>query len=382
MPQIWPFKPRNNYIETLGWLTDITETQEREQRFAMRGGVPRQNITITHTLTGPQLNAAETQFRLATDGQFLLPDWPLMEQLPATEPSSAPSLPLAPELAATLAPGSQGLLWQDNGNWEVVTVEGEDSAGVSVQALGRSFASPFFVPLRPAQATSPLQTSRSAQPLIDTQADFLFLDGEDIGQSSYPQLNGHDVITDCARIGGGSFSETTGHRFSEFDADIGYPELDKQRTPVDATGNMRWHVFGRAEVLKLRQFLYSRRGRQKAFWLPSFKNDFALAQQITPTDTQLAVYAPAGIAQLPATDFYLTTPDRTALHVIAASQTTTPAGRPLLVLDLSAPAGTSVSTTQNLSYLRLHRFDNDNIAITHNGRAGTVCAVACKQITA
>ena len=58
------------------------------------------------------------------------------------------------------------------------------------------------------------------------------------------------------------------------------PEVSTQKT---------WMFENAAGSFKLRKLLYALRGRQRSFWLPTFRHDFLLAAQIGASSTNLEV---------------------------------------------------------------------------------------------
>jgi hypothetical protein len=64
-----------------------------------------------------------------------------------------------------------------------------------------------------------------------------------------------------------------------------------------------WSAFGRAEVGEQRNFLYSRRGRFKGIWVPTFSSDLRLVAQIGPAEVNIDVEA-CGLTQFVGADVH------------------------------------------------------------------------------
>jgi hypothetical protein len=332
-------------------------------------------MLFTHTLSDYQYQGARALIRSATDGRFLIPDWPLAINVGAVSSGSHVSVDYGSPYAE-LTDGDLALLWESVDKYEPVVIESADSAdGFVLDSSAASYESAYLIPLREAIAPDGLDTDRAAGPVLQSSIEFILTDSTDQGQSSYPKYLGDDIIDDCPVIASATFSEPIQYEFDEVDPGVGYPSLFRSRTPSLEKFSMRWHVFTPADVYTLRRFVHSRRGKWKAFWLPSYRPDLQLAQSIGPSDTSLTVYAPAGVTDLGDDTF-----DVQIAGLYNKRITSYSVSGGTLILNFSGSLGVSLGTSAKVSYLRKVRFDADRIEFNHSANAGVICSVPCVEV--
>ncbi|MFN4063441.1 MAG: hypothetical protein ACK4JA_04540, partial [Parazoarcus communis] len=204
----------------------------------------------------------------------------------------------------------------------------------------------------------------------------------DDAATSYPQYRGHDVMTDCPKIGGGALSEGVVWPVEIIDSQLGRFAAVRERTTPDATFTMRWRVFGACAASSLRAWLHSRRGRQRAFWLSSRGRDFLPADDLVAADTEITVQALPALDALARESFdvELVTTAGAMLHRQVTGWRLDSNGN--VVLELAEPIGADIPATavRRLSWLRCVRFDADRIELTHRAAAGVEVAVPCVEV--
>jgi len=368
----WPFKPRTPVLEALQWSTDIFLAKAAEQRVALRVQ-PRRIFSYAHTLTDEEVNFARVLVRNTQGQGFYVPDWTQAEQVGTILSGAEVTLPVDLSVATY---GTKALVWESVYQYEVVDVT-EDSTGFLEADVSESYGSAWVMPVFYGDAPDGFSVDRLGKSLNGCNIQFVLTECEDISAALYPTYRGHEVITDCPVTGGDTFAESTGYELSTFDNVVGDEEYIRARDYIQHTFQMRWHRFTRADVYSLRQWLHSRKGRQKAFWLSSFGKDLTPASSISGTTLQ--VYNDI-LARPAPFDLEIVGKSTHRVQVTAAATGADVNGRPTANLTLDTSVTEDLSDIQRISYLMCARFDADRIELEHAAKGGTVVQVPCREI--
>jgi len=375
MSTAWPFEPLSGVIEELEWLTDIIPSKAGEQRIALRTA-PRRTFNLSHILTDYQALSARTLIIGAqADGGFLAPDW---AQATAHGPQAAgTNIPFT--APANVIMGDQALLWESDILNEVITIT-TDSNGTHIDVT-LSYTDALLIPLWGAHSANGVAIERSGAQLNAVSIALTTYEHMDVGASTYAQYLSNDIVPDCAKIDG--LSESVDWQKSEFDNSTSITEYLRARTTADVKYTMSWRVTTPEEYYELLQWLHSRRGRQKVFWLSSRGHDFELSTA-TISGTSILVYRRPGLTALDLADFHIDITNAAGVSiyrmVTAVTVTSSLNGRARLALTISASA--SVSSPRRISMMRLTRFDADRIELDHRAGEGTTVKVPCIEVAA
>lgn len=370
---VWPFEPLTPLLESNQWLTDIIQSKTNEQRFAMRQN-PRQSFLFTHSLDDSQYQAARSLLR--ANESFYVPDWTVRHHVGAIEPSSLDLISYGLPYMG-IRDGDKALLWESSSLYEIVTVIQADSSDVFyLDSVTNNYSSAYFMPLRTGQSIDGLIGSRTAQPRTVVQIEFELTDSEDIGDSNYSQYQSDDLISECPIVAAQVFSEGAAYPLRSIDPAINYPELLRRRDQMEFTTVMRWHVFSDVDLYSLRQFIHSRRGRWKSFWLSSFRSDFVLSSAIGAADNSIAITVAGGVTDLGVTSFDIEIAGTYRRRVTSYSVDS----NGVLILNINSPTGAALGTDSRVSRLRHLRFDADRIEFNHAASGGVSVSVPCREV--
>lgn len=375
MPQIWPFKPQEQFTETLEWRTDVFRAKSAEQRIALRTA-PRRTFSFSPILTDIHYSAARSMVRDATS--FYVPDWTQRVAVGTVSPGSDVSI--SPDLTGIdLSNGDRAILWESLDSFEAVNLTIDSADNVTIDSVVNSYTNPYLMPLVEAKAPNGLNADRIPVGFNRVSIDFEVFDNDDLGATSYSQYRGHDVISDSPVISSGTFAETLLWPVGTLDNEVSTPSHLRSRDIPDLTFQMRWHVTGMANSYTVRQWLHSRRGMQKAFWLSSHGSDLTLAATIGASDTVITVERPTGMNTLSRTDFDIEVLNGGTSYYrrvtgVATNTTDT------LDLTIDSSLGVEVANPNRISYLRCARFNADRIEIIHRAKGGMSVAVPCIEI--
>lgn len=370
--RVWPFKPRASIIESLEWSTDIFRAKASEQRTALRTQ-PRRVFQYEHFFRDETSNYARTLIRNAQGGSgFWVPDW---TQATAVDPITAGSdVSISLDLSAVHF-GDNALIWESTTKHEVVAVSQGSPENTLIGDVTLSYTSPIVMPVWQGDAPEGLGVERTPAHINNAVISFVLSDDYDISASSYPTYRSHDVLTDSPIISTGAFAEVEGYPVETLGNSVGDLYFLRSRDVVDFTFQMRWHVLTKAQTYSLRQWLHSRKGRQKAFWLSTNAKDLEChaISGTTVTVFNDILARPLGYdieVVSGGTSYY-----RRVTNVAAGSDVS---GRP--TVDLTVDSSLPVSDADRVSYLVCSRFDADRIELRHSAGEGVVVAVPCREI--
>ena len=343
----WPFKPRAELIEACEWLTDVSQSYDTEERASLRE-IPLREFTLTH-IAGEEL---QTQARTLARSvrTILVPEWPRQIIGDAYEGASVP------------LPDGPVLVWRSETDYDQTEVYG----GV-MGTIARNSYGVRILPLLVCRITDGWGNQRPAGKWAEMSLGVQTADGaDDSDDSLYPLYDGLSLVTDRVVIGSGSATEGVTWSVESIDNGIALPVDVRESSFAEERYTVRWYK-SRADYPALRAWIYSRRGRWLAFWLPSWVDDvqnpervggYILADTYRTDETRLAIVIGGTIYP------------REVLSATLVS------GRWQIQLDSAIPAG----TIEKIMYLRRVRFNADRIEFRHAAAEGVSVAVQCVQV--
>lgn len=290
MPRLWPFPVRQPVIEVLEWNTDTLITEAAEQRIALRT-VPRSILTVSHLLNASDLARAAELARAGLVDKLTVPLWHLAR--PAAAPINVVDVTIFADTSqATFEAPGQAVIAADGGEGYLVEVSAifPDRLELAVPA-GVSLVHPVVAPVGIGILTRPLEIDRRRQGLGTVTGTFTLQTGTDLSASSYATHLGVDVLTDPAVLRQ-PLGETLGQTVEFIDNGFGPIVIEPLLTHVQRRSTITLIDRG-ARRWSRRRWLYSLRGRQRAFWLPTWGRELALQAPLASSSTSVIVAATA-----------------------------------------------------------------------------------------
>ncbi len=385
MTAVWPFKPRQDIVETLEWLTDVHRCKRAEYRRCKRPQ-PRTEYQYKYLLDEVDYGAARELARIVGGDPVLVPDWINATHVPTISPGTV-SLPVDITYApAYKGVGSSVLIFSSLSSYEVVTLTGWGSGTISITATAQGHTNPEVIPLRVGTLPQEFAGDRGPHRYVAASTRFLCVDTEDLNGSyvgiGYPTYLGNSVVTDPIEI----INSVQDHIVREVDT------IDSKTGPIynyplysapTQAAVLAWTLQSALELWNLRVWLHTRRGRCKQFWTSSWNNDVLVSYDVNTGDTALQIVAMGFAAKyaLPV-DMAITALDGSMQFVRITAASADAAGHSYLTL--STPfVGTSIAATNILktSKLTLARLAADRIDIQHlPGRQATVVAATTEVL--
>lgn len=386
--QFWPFIPQIEVTETLEWLTDILPTKTGEQRICLRQD-PRQGLQFRHFWTPQQFSKAQTLAAGSGSSEIRVPLWQYNVEAGAI-PAGATALTFDTTTGEYFS-GALLVVWDADDKWEVAVTEEVTPSGVILSApLTNSYTRAVVAPVKAFWFNQAMDATRGATEVVRAAVYFLSTDASTLpgGMANpYPQVAGHDVLTDQPALVG-TIQDRLARQVEWVDPGLGIRHAVAVRDYVDSSFQMGWDLLTREDLWRLRHWLYSRRGRQVGFWLPTWNEDLVLASSISSASATQFTVKSIGAA---APEWQTIHPGRRIRFRLTnggvyyrqiQSVITGPAGTEQINIFGTIGFTATPSQVLGIDFLDFARLDADRVEIKHRAAKGASLLVPVKRIPA
>jgi hypothetical protein len=372
-PRLWPFPAAQGVSEVLEWRTDVLQARAGEQRIALRSR-PREIVTVQHRCDALAIARAAELARAGFADDWLIPLWHLALQPDADLAQGDSEVLLDTESSDFRAPGL-AVLAVDGGDGRLVEI-------AAVQADRLILAEPLILqlpsititarrvtvaPVRAGVLAFGVEIARRRQNDGTVGATFLLHDPPDLTAPVLPSYLGRPVQTDPSLI---RTPITASLRRAVEYVDNGYgPVVVEPLRDVFERGEaITLKAYGAAERMALRRWLWSLRGRQASFWLPTWGRELQLRATMTSGSTQMRVASVTALAAYVGRKILLEMPGGLRFRTINAAVTEGLDHR----LTLSSNLGEPVPIGTKVHFLTLVRSGADRVEIQQGAVASEV----------
>lgn len=379
--RLWPFIPQREFREVLEWNTDILQSKNSEQRLALRT-LPRQRLGFQHLLDPRQFSTAKALVAEAGHEVMHVPLWMYIRRLGSIA-SGLSSLPADTDNEEYVA-GGKAVVWEDEWTYEIVDVT---AASGGVLTLGApttgTYSDAYLCPLREFRMAQAMDASRGASDIQRTQVYFQSTDTVALGNpAASATYLGHDVLEERPTILG-DMNDRLVRDVKVVDSSLGLIDVQPTLNYLDSTSQMGWDTLSRVELAELRRWLYSRRGKQVGFWMPTWNNDLTLLSDIAAGSLTINVrsigYSSAfGVRDIEIRPFSGTV---RRLRITGGSPGAEP-GTETLLLGEAAGFILAANDVESVSFLDFSRLDADRIEIRHRSAQGASILVPIAKVPA
>lgn len=369
MPTLWPYPARGTITERLGWLTDVMEASSGvEQRHAIRV-FPRRSFEFDVLLAGRDARAAEHALHGNAAGEWYVPVWMDAERLSAQANSGSTTLPADTALRDYHADGYVALIDPLRPHvgevCQIVSLTG--SALTLADPLAATWAQySTLVPLRLARVQGAPRLARFTGDSWYGRLRFACVDDTTWSAASETTYRSLPVMEHRTNWDADPTREL-GSKVATVDSGIGAPAVFPFAGTPAATQGHRWLCDGRTEADTLRQWLFARRGRLSAFWLPSWVRDLEPLATIDAADTTIDVQHcgyTAHIAQdIGRRDVRIRTRAGTTYYRRITTAAVIDADTERLTLSSALGVTLTLADVEAISFMHLARLDADEIDI-------------------
>lgn len=376
----WDIEP--NWIEALVerqiWKTDVIEAEDgHEQRIALKGA-PRLEWEFTFDVTEDLRRRFQLMIPARGGGLWLVPVFTDFAQLTDVLPINSLTIPLDLDHDMMFEAGYNGMLIFE-GRSEVVSIAEIGSAELLLDAP-TAFEWPIgtkVYPVKLARMDDPRQTAAFFRNYARGVAVFRTereIPGTTLAEDSY---RGYPVMTiEPNWIESPTIDYT--RKLFEYDPGTGRAfTLDRAEASAPVHG-YRWTALERADVDTMRRWLYSRRGRARGLWLPTWTDDLKLATLLTAGTTALEIefvgLVEFGVPQVHRRDLRIQLVSGAVYYRRVVSTADIDDAREQLVIDSGISIDVAPADVERISWMHFARLDSDTIDISfaHAGNAELV----------
>jgi hypothetical protein len=373
---VWPFSPQHGATESLEWVTDVMRTKAGEQRLALRNA-PRQTFEYSYKMDESQVSRMRAMTVGWAQRQYGLPVW--YEGTYIGTVLEGDVTVNVDTSTADYRVGGVAVLWVSDLNFEAVVLDAVSPTQLTLRLpLQRTMTGVFVMPVRSARTTE-VKIARGSNQQASVRAEFKVVDNAYYGGSiGLPTFEGLDVLTDV-RVNLGGYEERVVKEVHHFDNKMATPVLDSRYGQSDEHFSVTWDLSSKAQVWRVRKWLHSLKGRQKAFWLPSPTRDMVLIEPIDPSAGGITVgaFGASLFYQEKVIQILQKNGTRSYHRVLGASE----AGANE-VLSFSLPTGITVQVASDpqISYMYKVRLDTDRVEIRYESNSMITIKVPVKEV--
>lgn len=360
---VWPFMPQTTHKETLEWSTDVVPSYTSEQRLALRQA-PRQFFDYTCYLDKVEFSRAKA---IATQWAHRVYGVPVWSELSRVGQLSlgATFIPVD-TTAADYRENDVVILWESSEKQAAVEITTVHANGVSLKIpLETEFEAAYIAPLRFAMAPEGISFSRAGNEQTVATCRFRVTSNKDLGSDAlYPTYRGKSVVTDRT-IMVGDITEKIYRSVDTFDNESGVVEVDVTSNKIDHRQVITFSTRSRAERWAARQWIHSRLGRQKSFWVISWNNDLEVVSDFSSASSGFIVNSIDYSLLYSVKDVMILLKDGTKIFKRITGATANEDGTENINFDSAIGTSALASDVEMVSFMSHVRFDTDSVDISH-----------------
>ncbi|GHC33366.1 hypothetical protein GCM10007291_38000 [Gemmobacter nanjingensis] len=374
MPEpIWPFPAAQEITEVLEWRTDVLQSQAGEQRIALRSR-PREIVTLQHRLDALGMARAAELVRAGFAGEWRVPLWHMAVQPTGDVAQGATEIAVDTSVADFRAGDAVAVAvdGREASVAEIADIEADRlilAEPLATQLPGASVAAARITvaPVRSGIPSAPVEIVRRRQNDGMVTATFLLRDAPDLSAPVMPTYLGRPVQTDPS-LTRSPITASLRRAVEYVDNGFGPVVVEPLRDLFERGEAITLKAQGAAESWALRCWLWSLRGRQTSFWLPTWGRELQLRAAMTSGSTLMRVSPVAELAGYVGRAILLEMPSGFRFRTINAAWADGADHR----LTLSSSLGEPVAIGTRVHSLTRVRSDADRIEIRHGAVASEV----------
>lgn len=373
---IFAFEPQLPITERLEWLTDLQESYGGAEQRIMVRHKPRQAMDANYLLANPtEVARALNTLYGRVGGTIAVPVWWDLRPLLADVSIGGTTVSVS-TANADFREGGFAILWRASDDFEVVEISTLSPTQLNLVRpveLAHPAVTTAVVPLLRALAPDPLPTSRYGNGVTTFDIAWQFTEVVDLAalDGELTLYRGLPVLNDLNFMSGAQIDEPIQSKAVLIDNKTTAGAKSYRRRFPRIVTVKGWAPETAADIWTVRKLLHALRGRQRSFWLPSFRKDFTLTATVADTATTLLV-SPAEYerfvdVQEPLGDIAIYLKNGTVFFREITN--VEPGSGGTEQLTINSPLGATVNPDDvlRISYLMRARLDTDSIEITHLG---------------
>lgn len=372
-PPFWPFPAAQAITEVLEWRTDVLQARLGEQRIALRSH-PREIVTFRHRLDALGMARAAELARAGFAGDWRVPLWHMAIQPAADMVQGASEILIDTGLSEFANAGRAALAVDGQEAVPVAIASGAPDRLILAEPLTTQLPAAIvaahrvtLAPVRSGILTAPVEVARRRQSDGLVTATFLLRDAPDLTAPALPRYLGRPVQTAPSVIRA-PITASLRRALDYVDNGFGPVVVAPLRDLFERGEAITLKAQGMEARHALRRWLWSLRGRQASFWLPSWGHELQLRSAMTSGSVLMRVAPVAALAAYPGRAIVLEMPDGPRFRTITAAVAEGADHR----LTLSSNLGAPVPLGTKGHVLTLVRSAADRIEVQHGAVASEV----------
>jgi hypothetical protein len=368
----WTWAPNwgEPMIERLEWLTDtLVAFDGTEQRIQLRE-YPRRALEFSFGAQGKQRRRLDIALYGWGARGWALPFWPDGQRLEASLLIGDLVVPVSTTNRDFTA-GGLVMLLADDGTSEVIEIE---SVAADSLTLARGVlrdwpaTSAVIYPVHLARLPASHGFQRFTHDYVDGRVRFDFQDASAWPAAVETNYRGLPVLTEKPNWVQ-DIDQTMIRKLSQLDYGTGQRAFDDESNLPEILQSYRWFLDTRTKIAAFRSWLYSRAGKAKAVWVPTWADDLQLAADAGAAATTIDVENVDYTKQIWPTPrlhrrdirIELTSGAVYYRRITGAAEINTTIER--LGIDSAVGVILTPATVRSISFLALARLDADGVEI-------------------
>jgi hypothetical protein len=284
----WLFRPDGEVTERLEFLTDpLIHFDASEQRRDLRE-FPRRHFDFAIGISDNERRLAENLLFSGQAGEYYLPIWMDSETLTVALSPGASNIP-ADTLVRDYHIGGHVCLFISPLQYEILEIVGGSSTTIVVDSVAGTWpAGTTVMPIRIARLPDQVQVNRFTGGDLLARLRWSCTDDSAYTATSGTTYRNHDVLLQRP-VWSADLRQDFVRKLSELDARVGGIFVDDESGGAVLLQSHRWTLIGRSEIAAFRGWLYARRGRLNAFWMPTFAQDLVVVADVAADATTIDV---------------------------------------------------------------------------------------------
>jgi len=293
---LFGFEPQAVMNEVLEWYTDINEKERGiEQRVSSRD-IPTRSLTRQFVLDDQESVQLELLLWDWFERQIGLPVWEDQTTLTNSASVSDTSIVVGTTASTEFRAGGLAVIFVDKDQFEAVSIDTVAGTTINLQGplLGAWPAGTMVMPMNTAVFRDGVQqdvwVADGVRRFVIT---FDILERFDLAsETGFATYLGAPVWEDGLTLRSEQYQRTIGKNIIRGRVGKANPNFVHRTLRTQAYTEVQGftiYVEDRAELQRLRGWLHARRGRQKAFWLPTSKKDLSVDVDQVGTNNEIEV---------------------------------------------------------------------------------------------
>jgi len=391
-------EPQSEITETWEYFTNIIPAASGdEQRIAARD-VPRQSFTYRFVKEDQDLQFFENQLWGWMQNTWGLPIWTDYTTLSADASVGATTLSVVStderDFRENALGGELALIWSGKNSFEAVEVESFTANSITVrQGLVNAFSEGDLVmPLRLSRITDRVGgrywkiNAKSGEVTwrVEDNRDFRDEPGSPNPTAAVGTYRGDpvwDIYDDFLQLSGATYAVVDDKDIRVFGDNLGKISASTPRKyPKNTITGLQMTSYDRTEFWRLRKFFADLRGRQKAIWVSTGREDFVPETLVAAGASEINVEPVNYTTQVRGStygektrqDIEIRYIDGTVDRFRITSSAETAGVREVLSLDGTTSQEVSVDNVDRISFLVKRRLASDTLNFQHDSYEGEV----------